>query len=195
LDSGSLNPCIFIRPWSTGALTLDGGDYGEVQTRAPLRFNVVETPSIVDSVGLLDLLVAVVPLISPSRSAAVLLAPAEADAIGWFPSHFCGDIPTISLTFDLIPATYLSRMTTRADRGGALVSRTLNETTGQYYKLLVRKRPPVADTTVVITRHSKPLLSFDINQLARPLPDVYLEIGSSVCMPATSWSSSGSRIS
>ena len=134
LDSGSLIACTFTRPWSTCPLTLDGGDYNDVQNGAPLQFNVVETASVMDFVSLLNLLVAVVPLISPSPSSAVFtetLVPKEIDVIKRFASHFCGDIPTISLIFDLVPTTYLSRMTTRSDRGGVIVSRTLDEPVGK----------------------------------------------------------------
>lgn len=179
-DSGSLTACTFTRPWTTHTLILDGGDYDYVQTRAPLQFNVVETSTIMDSVGLLNLLVVVVPLISPSPSSTIFmdtLAPREAaDTTKWFASRFCGDIPTISLIFDLIPTTYLSRMTTRSDRGGVLVSRTLEETIGQYYERLVWKRPSAADSAVISAQQNRPLISFDINQLARFLLNVYLEM-------------------
>ena len=173
--------CAFTRPWSTCPLTLDGGDYdGGTRANAPLRFNVVETSNTMDSVGLLNLLVAVLPLISTSPSSAVFtetLAPPEADVIKWFASHFCGDIPTIGLIFDLVPTTYLSRITTRSDRGGALASRALDKTAGQYYERLVWKRPSVADSAVVATRSDKPpLLSFNTNQLAQFLLNVYLEM-------------------
>lgn len=66
------------------------------------------------------------------------LASSEADVTKRFASRFCGNIQTVSLLFDLVPTTYLSRMTTRSDRGGALVSRTLKETIGQYYERLVQ---------------------------------------------------------
>jgi len=179
LDSDSLSACTFTRPWTAHLLTLDGGDYDNVQTGAPLQFNVVETSTIVDSVGLLNLLVAVVPLVSSSPSSAVFmetLAPSGADVKKWFSSRFCGDIPTVSFLFDLVPTTYLSRMTTRSDRGGVLVSHTLKETIGQYYERLVWKRPSAADSAVISTRHDRPLLSFDVRQLAQLLLNVYLEM-------------------
>jgi hypothetical protein len=179
LDSGSLSACTFTRSWTAHPLTLDGGDYDNVQTGAPLQFNVVETSTIVDSVGLLNLLVAVVPLVSSSPSSAVFmetLAPSEDDVTKWFASRFCGDIPTVSLLFDLVPTTYLSRMTTRSDRGGALVSRALSEAIGQYYERLVWKRPSTADSAVINTQRDRPLLSFDFHQLAQFLLNVYLEM-------------------
>ena len=179
LDSGSLTACTFTRPWSAHPLTLDGGDYDEIEPRAPLQFNVVETSSIVNSVGLVNLLAAVTPLISPSPSSAMFTepqAPSETNTIKYFASHFCGDIPTVSMIFDLLPTTYLSRMTTRSDRGGVLVSRTLEETIGQYYECLVWKRPSAVDSTIIGAQHNRPLLSFDINQLARFLLNVYLEM-------------------
>ena len=181
LDSDSLAACTFTRPWSTHLLTLDGGDYDYIQPSAPLLFNVIETSSIMNSVGLLNLLVAVVPLISPSPSSAMFTeaqSPAEPEtsAIKWFASHFCGDIPTVSLIFDLLPTPYLSRMTTRSDRGGVLVSRTLEEAIGQYYERLVWKRPSAIDSAVICAQNSRPPLSFDINQLAQFLLNLYLEM-------------------
>ena len=179
LDSGSLSACTFTRPWTAHPLTLDGGDYDNVQTGAPLQFNVVETSTIVDSVGLLNLLVVVAPLVSSSPSSTIFmetLASSEADVTKWFASRFCGDIPTVSLLFDLVPTTYLSRMTTRSDRGGALVSRTLKETIGQYYERLVWKRPSAADSAAISTQHDRPLLSFDVHQLAQLLLNIYLEM-------------------
>ena len=179
LDSHSLISCTFTRPWGTHSLSLDGGDYDQIHTRAPLRFNVVETSSIMNSVGLLNLLLAVSPLISPSPSSAMFtetLAPSDTNTIKWFASHFCGDIPTISLVFDLLPTTYLSRMTTRSDRGGVLVSRTLDEAIGQYYERLVWKRPSAVDSAVISTQLNRPLLSFDVSQLAKFLLHLYLEM-------------------
>ena len=179
LDSGSLSACTFARPWTVHPLTLDGGDYDNVQTGAPLQFNAVETSTIVDSVGLLNLLAVVVPLVSSSPSSAVFmetLVPPEADVTKWFASRFCGDISTISLLFDLVPTTYLSRMTTRSDRGGVFASRTLRETIGQYYERLMWKRPSAADSAVISTQHDRPLLSFDVHQLAQLLLNVYLEM-------------------
>lgn len=179
LDSGSLSACTFARPWVARPLTLDGGDYDNVKTGAPLQFNVVETSTIVGSVGLLNLLTAVVPLISPSPSSAVFmetLAPSKADMIKWFTSHFCGDIPTVSLIFDLVLATCLSRMTTRSDCDSVLISRTVKQPFDQYYERLVWKRPSAADSAVISTQHDRPLLSFDIHQLAQFLLNVYLEM-------------------
>ncbi|KAF9782514.1 hypothetical protein BJ322DRAFT_225106 [Thelephora terrestris] len=178
LDSGSLVARTFTRTWSTCPLTLDGGDYDDVQNGPPLQFNVVETSSLMDSVSLLNLLVAVVPLISPSPSSAVFTetpASPEVDALKWFTSHFCGDIPTICLIFDLVPTTYLSRMSTRSDRGGILASRAQKETVGRYYERLVWKRPSAADSALIRTPN-RPLLSFDINQLAQLLLNVYREM-------------------
>ena len=179
LDSGSPAAYTFTRPWSTHPLILDGGDYDGAQSGAPLQFNVVETSNVTDSVGLLNLLVVVTPLISPSPSSVVFtetVAPLETDAAKWFASSFCGDIPTVSFIFDLLPTTYLSRMTTRSDRGGVLVSRKLEEPVGHYYERVVWKRPSAADSAIINTKHGRPLLSFNINQLAQFLLNVYLEM-------------------
>jgi hypothetical protein len=132
-----------------------------------------------DSVGLLNLLVVVIPLMSPSPSSVVFtetLVPSETDATKWFASRFCGDIPTVSLTLDLLPTTYLSRMTTRSDRGGVLLSRALRGTVGQYYEPIVWKRPWAGDSAVISAQHDRPLLSFGTNQLAQLLLSVYHEM-------------------
>ena len=102
LDLGSLAACTFTRPWTTHPLTLDGGDYDNVQTGVPLRFSMVKTSSIMESVGLPE----------PPRGRR--------------------------------PTTYLSRMTTRSDRGAYLqIARRRKRL--QYDEHLAWKLPPTVN--------------------------------------------------
>jgi hypothetical protein len=71
-----------------------------------------------DHVGLLNVLVAVLPLLSPTPSATLfteaLLYTGE-DATKSLTIQFCADVSTMSLLLDLAPINYLSNFNTRSN--------------------------------------------------------------------------------
>jgi hypothetical protein len=64
IGTGKIPSNLTVAPWNTAPLVLDGGDYGPGDG-APTSFNVIETSNVMDHVGLLNVLVAVLPLLSP----------------------------------------------------------------------------------------------------------------------------------
>ncbi|KAF8448653.1 hypothetical protein L210DRAFT_3470651 [Boletus edulis BED1] len=73
---GHLNSCgatatpILSSPWKTSRIEFQEGHYGEgTSTPAPTTFNVIDTSNISDHVGVLNLLMVTVPILSNSPSA------------------------------------------------------------------------------------------------------------------------------
>jgi hypothetical protein len=105
IGTGKIPSNLTIALWNTAPLVLDGGDYGPGDG-APTSFNVIKTSNVMDHVGLLNVLVAVLPLLSPTLSATLftqaLLCTGD-DAIKSLTVQFCADVSTMSLLLDPLP--------------------------------------------------------------------------------------------
>ena len=172
-------PGLTVAPWNTAPLTLDGGDYGRIDG-APASFNVIETSNIMDHIGLLNVLIAALPLLSPNPSATLfteaLLYTGE-DATKSLTVQFCADVSTISLLLDLAPINYLSNFNTRSNIDEIL---TVKFSSGfkQYHERITWKRPTTGDS-VITSRPHHPVripISFEPHNLGKLLFDIYLQM-------------------
>jgi len=168
-----------VAPWNTAPLVLDGGDYGH-SGGAPTFFNVIETSNIMDHVGLLNVLVSALPLLSPNPSATLfteaLLYTGE-DATKSLTVQFCADVSTMSLLLDLAPINYLSNFNTRSN---AEEIRATKVQMGfkQYHERITWKRPTTGDSIITSQSHN-PFhipISFEPQNLGNLLFDIYLKV-------------------
>jgi hypothetical protein len=117
VGTGKVPANLTVAPWRTTPLTLDGGDYGP-SGGAPASFNVIETSNVMDHIGLLNVLVAALPVLSPDPSATLfteaLLYTGE-DATKSLTKQFCADVSTIGLLLNLAPINYFSNFNTRSN--------------------------------------------------------------------------------
>ncbi|KII85956.1 hypothetical protein PLICRDRAFT_56433 [Plicaturopsis crispa FD-325 SS-3] len=109
-----------VSHWKTALLDLDSGDYAPTAShRAPHVFNVIDTSNLSDHLGMLNVLVAATPILSRTPSATLhtetLLASDGKDSGQAFTDGLCGDITTISLLFDLVPAAFASNFTSESN--------------------------------------------------------------------------------
>jgi len=163
-----------VAPWNTARLVLDGGDYNQ----DPTSFNVIETSNIMDHIGLLNVLVATIPLLSPTPSATLfteaLLVTGD-DVTKSLTTQFCADMCTMCLLLDLAPINYLSNFDTRSNAEEIMMSMF---STRQYHERIAWKRPTTGDSTIA----SQPTLPFRIpisflpQNLGKFLFDVYLKM-------------------
>ena len=116
--NGSVDPGLYIAPWSATLIKLDGGDYEEsTLSRAPLQFNVIDTSNLMDSIGLLNILVPCRPLMRTSPSSVIYTTTSHSDdqndgiARDDFPESLCGNLSVLSIILDLIPVPYISNFT------------------------------------------------------------------------------------
>jgi hypothetical protein len=114
----SLN--IYSRPWSAEALRFDGEGYSpESPEKAPLSFNVIDTSSLADDVGFINLLTATVPLLEQS-SAAVLYTetmksyPPQEDSPNLLSELFGADVVSMSALFGIVPSPDVTGFSTRS---------------------------------------------------------------------------------
>ncbi|KAI0642476.1 hypothetical protein C8Q79DRAFT_1002903 [Trametes meyenii] len=135
-ESGSLGLGIPIAQYKTQLLRL---------CRALSTFNVIETSNLIDHIGLLNILVAMVPLLSHRLNSVLYTEQllfrgkdATKDNIG-----------TVGMLLDLCPINYLSGFTSRSN------------THEQFHQATTWKRPSSCDGDVVL-RGGFPTLLFDI---------------------------------
>ena len=176
---GKIPPGLPVAPWNAAPLTLDGGDYGP-SDGAPTSFNIIETSNTMDHIGLLNVLVAALPLLSPNPSATLfteaLLYTGE-DATKSLTVQFCTDVSTISLLLDLAPINYFSNFNTRSNSEEILMMK-FDTSSKQYHERITWKRPTTGDSTVTSQPHQSVRIpiSFDPHDLGKLLFDIYLKM-------------------
>ena len=179
VGTGKTPPDLTVAPWNRAPLVLDGGDYGRGDG-APTSFNVIETSNVMDHIGLLNVLIAVLPLLSPTPSATLfteaLLCTGD-DATKSLSVQFCADVSTMSLLLDLAPINYLSNFNTRSNAEEVLWKK-LHPEFRQYHERITWKRPTTGDSTIASHPHC-PVhipISFEPHNLGGVLFNIYLKV-------------------
>jgi hypothetical protein len=167
-----LNSCgvtatpILSSPWRASRIEFEENQYGEgASTPAPTTFNVIDTSNVSDHVGLLNLLVVTIPILSKSPSATLyteaLLSYGDAPSADIL-ERLCGDMQTMSLLLGIVPSAFLSRFTTRSN---------VHETVMQLFQGL-QYHEQISWKAI----GSEYLMSFAPDQLGRFLFKVYLKM-------------------
>ena len=104
----------YSRPWSAQSLQF-GEDYlPECQQRAPISFNVIDTSSLSDHIGFLNLVPHVVPLLHPTIS--VLYTTTQVSSLkeerNLLDSMLGSEAAGMCVLFGIVPTAYLSGVTT-----------------------------------------------------------------------------------
>lgn len=175
-ESGSIETGLYAAPWTISQLILDGGDYAEDATsKAPLKFNIVDTSNLTDHLGILNLLLATAPLLLRAPSSVLYtetLVCSGADPITGFVERVCADIPAISLLLGLAPSTYVSNFNSHSN-----VHEILAANAQQFHERIAWKVVSLGDH--VAAAHdsdvNRPLV-YDPEQLAKFLFGIYLKM-------------------
>lgn len=164
---------VYSAPWSTHSLQLDAVDYtSDPDNRPPVLFDVIETSSISDDVGLLNVLTATVPLLEHAPSSVLYTdtmksIPSENEAPNLLTDLLCGDTAIMCSLFGVVPASYITGVTTLA-RDDTFISSTEPIFNRIQWKIATAIDPRI-----------KPLetkLSFDPEPLADLLYSIYLKM-------------------
>ena len=180
----TLNAGIPVAQFRTTLLRLDKTEY--VDDRAPASFNVIETSNLVDHIGLFNILVSVIPLMSPSPSSVLYtesLLLRGVDATKEFKELLYADIGTMGLLLDLSPIDYLSGFSTRSNIHELIMHQPLGKNQkqdlrstglGQYHQVHTWKRPSSCDSVLALRsgRSQRPSV-FEPSQLGTLLFDIY----------------------
>ena len=107
----------YAEPWSGKSIQLDENQYsaGSIDP-APLVFNVVDTSDLSETIGLLNLLIAIVPLLEYSPATILhtesVVFPLEDEKM-LLSNLLLGDVGTVCSLFGIAPVAYLNGTTTR----------------------------------------------------------------------------------
>ncbi|KAJ3214277.1 hypothetical protein HDU67_001822 [Dinochytrium kinnereticum] len=97
-------------------LVLNGGDYDEktdATSKAPMLFNVIDTSSLVDSLGWLNVLIVTTPLLHKGTPSSTLYTETtqccnEGRPLAHFEELLRGDVVTMSVLLGITPVAYVS---------------------------------------------------------------------------------------
>ena len=109
-----------VAHWNTTPLVFDGPDYAPGNTSAPLTFNIVETSNLVDHVGLLNVLIATIPLLSAAHSATSSQRPSSTLEMTQPRVSTDNSVPTCPPSvYSLVSSPRVTRRTSVRDRTSA----------------------------------------------------------------------------
>lgn len=163
-----------LNAWNASLLVLDEGN--DKACPAPRLFNVIDTSNLVDHIGMLNILLATVPLLSRDPSATLLtetLLSSGEDAIKSFTERFCGDPNTVFALLDLVPSGYLSGFTTHSNSHETVVyaANPTKTQAAQYHERIVWKL-----LSLVSNDRPASVLALDPIRLAGLLHNIYLQM-------------------
>ena len=180
--TGSVSEDQTVAPWNTSPLVFDGPDYtGDAST--PLTFNVIETSNLADHVGLLNVLIATVQLLSETHSATLFtetLLYVGNDPTKSFNRKLCADLPTISILLNLLPTSYPSNFSSRSNVTEIIMCGLFGSQTLQYHERLAWRRPTTGDTLAsTLNTPSVHQIVFEPLRLAKLLLEIHFRMFSS----------------
>jgi hypothetical protein len=178
---------VYASPWSATQIRLDLEDYGGTSPAAPLSFSVIDTSNLTDHAGLLNILIATVPLLQRNPWSVVhtntLLATSDnGTTISRLAEKACGDIPTLSVLLGIAPSPNLFHFTTHSNKH-ELLALTMQVTKSgrvQIHETLAWRFPTsVVAASALITPNSevaRPLIACHAIELAKIFFSVYLRM-------------------
>ncbi|KAJ7489556.1 hypothetical protein FB451DRAFT_1553345 [Mycena latifolia] len=173
--TGALNLGIPVAQWKTQLLQLNPAEYGN----APATFNVIDTSNLSDHIGLLNILIATVPLLRPPASRGSVLYTESllfhgTDATKEFADRLHADIHTLGLLLGVSPIDYLSGFSSRSNTHELRMYQAGRQ--NQFHQTTTWKSPVSADP-LVFSGKVKPLPPvWDGRQLGTLLYDIYHEL-------------------
>ncbi|KDQ58082.1 hypothetical protein JAAARDRAFT_129471 [Jaapia argillacea MUCL 33604] len=170
--TGTLKLGVPVAQWKTQLIQLSGDEYRP--GGAPFRFNVVDTSNLEDHIGLLNVLIASVPLLAPTLTS-VLYAESllilGKDATKEFTEHLHADPTVIGILIGLCPVDYLSGFTTRSNTHELIMHHSLKSEVSQFHQVTTWKAPTAGDT--IASQGAVLAPTFDGHQLGTLLYDIY----------------------
>lgn len=163
----------YSRPWSHAPINLDDDGYAsDTNGPAPLRFNVIDSSNLIDHVGSINLMVAIVPLLLHSPSSTLYtetMIRSTGDELALLSNIFCGNVPTMCTLFGISPITYLTGVSIR---GWWQDNVTLFDKTQPCLYRISWKHTTTFDPNTI----SIPAVTLEPEDLASLMYDVYLKM-------------------
>ena len=178
--TGSVAEDQTVAQWNTTPLVFDSPDYAPRNASAPLAFNVIETSNLVDHVGLLNVLIAAIPLLSTAYSATLFteaLLYVGNDPTKSFNRQLCADLSTVSVLLGLLPTNYPSNFSSRSNVSEITAHKVLFTGVLQYHERLEWRRPITSDTLASTLNALSPChVAFEPLGLAKLLLKLYFRM-------------------
>ncbi|TBU65167.1 hypothetical protein BD310DRAFT_866887 [Dichomitus squalens] len=179
--TGTLNIGIPVAQFRTQLLHLARQEY--VEDHAPTSFNVIETSNLIDHIGLLNVLIAALPLLH-STLWSVLYTESllfhGLDATKEFADLLYADIGTVGLLLNICPVDYLAGYTTRSNTHELLLHKLIsNKDTNQMkqsqFHQVTTWRSPTSCDSIVTLHDARPQSppQLEPRQLGTLLFDIY----------------------
>ena len=178
----TLNLSIPVSQWKTQAIQLSPVEYVSQPDVAPATFNVIETSNLHDHIGLLNVLIAALPLLSTSSLSSVLYTESllfrGQDATKEFSEHLYADITTVALLLGLCPVDYLSGYTTRSNTHELTMYTVIakGKDAHQFHQVTTWKSPTSSNALTIPSRAALRPPAFDSHQLGTLLYDIYHQL-------------------
>ncbi|KZT03168.1 uncharacterized protein LAESUDRAFT_744706 [Laetiporus sulphureus 93-53] len=174
----SLSPNIPVAQWKAQVIHLEKEEY--ISKRAPALFNVIDTSNLIDHIGLLNILIAAVPILSPSTPSSVLYTESllfrGEDATKEFMELLYADLTAIGLLFGVCPIDYLSGFTSRSNSHELMLHMATKRKSNQFHQVTTWKAPVSGDALLARSGRHAASPSCDSLQLGTFLYDMYHEI-------------------
>ncbi|KAJ7356563.1 hypothetical protein DFH08DRAFT_1047221, partial [Mycena albidolilacea] len=172
--AGALNLGIPVAQWKTQLIQLNRAEYGN----SPSTFTVIESSNLSDHVGLLNILIATVPLLQSSSRSGVLYTEAllfrGTDPTKEFANSLYADIQTVGLLLGITPIDYISGFSSRSNIHELLMCQ--NGRAGQFHQMTTWKIPVSGDPLVSLGKHRPAPPVWDERQLGTLLYDIYHQL-------------------
>ncbi|TDL19948.1 hypothetical protein BD410DRAFT_873356 [Rickenella mellea] len=173
--TGALSSDVPVAQWKVQLIQLSKDEY--TSNHAPAVFNVIDTSNLNDHIGLLNVLIASIPLLLRSPRSGVLYTESllfrGEDATKEFTELLHADITTISILFDLCPVDYLSRFTSRSNIHELMYYQAAKGQVSQFHHVTAWKSPTSGDFNASLDWGQRRPPVFEPYQLGSLLYDIY----------------------
>jgi MYND finger len=173
--TGALKLEVPVSQWSTHLIHLNEGDY--VAMHAPATFNVIDTSNLDDHIGLFNVLIAAVPLLSATTQSSVLytesLLVEGKDATKEFVGRLYANLTVIGFLIGICPVDYLSGFTTRANLQELIFHKITKGQSAQFHQVTTWKSPVSGDVPDAQLGDRNMPPAFEPRQLGALLYDMY----------------------
>lgn len=172
---------IYSSTWGSSQINLDGGGYDKPSPEshcAPLSYDIIDTSNVTDHVGLLNILIASLPLLRKTPSAVLhtnYLLAMQGTSSNKLEDRACADIATLALLLGVVPTSFVSDFITQSN-SHEIISFALSSST--FHEVVSWKRLP-------LTADYDPAqpLAYDPRQLGTFLFGIYLRMFSDDKLP------------
>lgn len=172
------NPCVYTYLWGGSLTSLDEAQYGNASDfPAPTTFDIIDTSNLSDHLGILNILVATVPLMRNESTSVLhtntLLPSVDVFHVGsGFVNKLCADIPTLALLLGIVPIPYISSFTSHSNTHELIIK------SSQYHELVAWKKSALTDSLSlnIQQRIEASYIEIDPTKLATLLYNIYLRM-------------------